>query len=125
MVIASVRWRFRTGAAKEVFPGQLRSGATRLRIQLLLVPHQHARFSCESTASACSDQAHDRLWYVTKEAFSYISAVKIRVASDGKGVDTNVQHSMNPLDEIVVEEAVRLRERYKGVVDKIVCLRID
>ncbi|KAI3627491.1 Putative electron transfer flavoprotein subunit [Malassezia furfur] len=46
-------------------------------------------------------------------------AVKIRVASDGKGVDTNVQHSMNPFDEIAVEEAVRLRERHKGVVDKI------
>ncbi|WFD02488.1 Putative electron transfer flavoprotein subunit [Malassezia obtusa] len=50
-------------------------------------------------------------------------AVKIRVASDGKGVDTNVQHSMNPFDEIAVEEAVRLRERHKGVVDKIDVLR--
>lgn len=49
------------------------------------------------------------------------AAVKIRVASDGKGVDTNVQHSMNPFDEIAVEEAVRLRERHKGVVNKIVC----
>ena len=27
---------------------------------------------------------------------------------------------MNPFDEIAVEEAVRLRERHKGVVDKIV-----
>lgn len=31
---------------------------------------------------------------------------------------------MNPFDEIAVEEAVRLRERNKGVVDKIVCFRM-
>ena len=41
------------------------------------------------------------------------------MASDGKGVDHNVQHSMNPFDEIAVEEAVRLRERHKDVVKKI------
>lgn len=47
-------------------------------------------------------------------------AVKIRVASDGKGVDTNVKHAMNPFDEIAVEEAVRLREKHKDAVSKIV-----
>ncbi|PKI83145.1 Putative electron transfer flavoprotein subunit [Malassezia vespertilionis] len=52
-----------------------------------------------------------------KRAIDY--AVKIRVASDGKGVDTNVQHSMNPFDEIAVEEAVRLRERNKDAIKKI------
>ncbi len=37
--------------------------------------------------------------------------VKIRVAADGSGVETaNVKMSMNPFDEIAVEEAVRLRE---------------
>ncbi|WFD29725.1 Putative electron transfer flavoprotein subunit [Malassezia sp. CBS 17886] len=46
-------------------------------------------------------------------------AVKIRVNPDGKGVDTNVQHSMNPFDEIAVEEAVRLRERNKEAISKI------
>ena len=47
--------------------------------------------------------------------------VKVRVKSDGTGVDTaGVKMSMNPFDEIAVEEAVRLRERHKGVVDKIV-----
>jgi len=41
--------------------------------------------------------------------------VKVRVKSDGSGVDVaNVKHSMNPFDEIAVEEAVRLKE--KGVV---------
>jgi electron transfer flavoprotein beta subunit len=37
--------------------------------------------------------------------------VKIRVKSDGTGVETsNVKMSMNPFDEIAVEEGVRLRE---------------
>ena len=38
--------------------------------------------------------------------------VKVRVKADGTGVDTaNVKMSMNPFDEIAVEEAVRLKER--------------
>ena len=45
--------------------------------------------------------------------------VKVRVKSDGSGVDiANVKMSMNPFDEIAVEEAVRLKE--KGVVTEIV-----
>ena len=37
--------------------------------------------------------------------------VKIRVKADGTGVETaNVKFSMNPFDEIAVEEAVRLKE---------------
>ncbi|MFO7858233.1 MAG: electron transfer flavoprotein subunit beta/FixA family protein, partial [Ectothiorhodospiraceae bacterium] len=38
--------------------------------------------------------------------------VKVRVRADGSGVETdNVKMSMNPFDEIAVEEAVRMRER--------------
>ena len=49
--------------------------------------------------------------------------VKPRVKSDGSGVDlTNVKMSMNPFDEIAVEEAIRLKE--KGVVTEIVVLSI-
>ena len=41
--------------------------------------------------------------------------VKIRVRGDGSGVDlTNVKMSINPFDEIAVEEAVRLREAGKA-----------
>jgi electron transfer flavoprotein beta subunit len=41
--------------------------------------------------------------------------VKIRVKPDGSGVDlTNVKMSMNPFDEIAVEEAIRLREAGKA-----------
>jgi electron transfer flavoprotein beta subunit len=40
--------------------------------------------------------------------------VKVRVKADGTGVDTtNVKFSMNPFDEIAVEEAVRLKEAGK------------
>ena len=40
--------------------------------------------------------------------------VKIRVKADGSGVETaNVKFSMNPFDEIAVEEAVRLKEAGK------------
>lgn len=47
--------------------------------------------------------------------------VKVRVKSDGAGVDiANVKMSMNPFDEIAVEEAVRLKE--KGVVTEVVAV---
>ncbi|KAI0316271.1 electron transfer flavoprotein beta subunit [Amylostereum chailletii] len=46
-------------------------------------------------------------------------AVKIRVNPQQTGIDTNVKHSMNPFDEIAVEEAVRLRERLKDQIKSI------
>ena len=47
--------------------------------------------------------------------------VKVRVKSDGTGVDiANVKMNMNPFDEIAVEEAVRLKE--KGVVTEIIAV---
>jgi electron transfer flavoprotein beta subunit len=47
--------------------------------------------------------------------------VKVRVKADGTGVETaNVKMSMNPFDEIAVEEAVRLKEA--GVVSEIVAV---
>ncbi|WP_188070320.1 electron transfer flavoprotein subunit beta/FixA family protein [Sphingobium jiangsuense] len=49
--------------------------------------------------------------------------VKPRVRSDGSGVDlSNVKMSMNPFDEIAVEEAIRLKE--KGVASEIVVVSI-
>lgn len=49
--------------------------------------------------------------------------VKIRVKPDGSGVDTaNVKMSINPFDEIAVEEAVRLKE--KGIAREIVVVSI-
>ena len=49
--------------------------------------------------------------------------VKVRVKSDGSGVElSNVKMSMNPFDEIAVEEAIRLKE--KGVATEIVAVSI-
>jgi electron transfer flavoprotein beta subunit len=49
--------------------------------------------------------------------------VKVRVKSDGSGVETgNVKMSMNPFDEIACEEAVRLKE--SGLVTEIVAVSI-
>ncbi len=49
--------------------------------------------------------------------------VKIRVKSDGSGVDlANVKMSMNPFDEISVEEAIRLREA--GVAEEIIAVSV-
>ena len=47
--------------------------------------------------------------------------VKVRVKADGSGVDiANVKMSMNPFDEIAVEEAVRLKEA--GVASEVVAV---
>ena len=49
--------------------------------------------------------------------------VKPRVKADGSGVDlANVKMSMNPFDEIAVEEAIRLKE--KGVATEIIAVSI-
>ena len=49
--------------------------------------------------------------------------VKVRVKTDGSGVDlANVKMSMNPFDEIAVEEAIRLREA--GKVTEVVAVSI-
>jgi electron transfer flavoprotein beta subunit len=47
--------------------------------------------------------------------------VKVRVLADGSGVDTkNVKMSMNPFDEIALEEAVRLKE--KGLASEVIAV---
>lgn len=49
--------------------------------------------------------------------------VRIRVKSDGTGVEThNVKMSMNPFDEIALEEAIRLRE--SGIASEVVIVSI-
>ncbi|MGR3570961.1 electron transfer flavoprotein subunit beta/FixA family protein [Brevirhabdus sp.] len=49
--------------------------------------------------------------------------VKVRVKADGSGVDlANVKMSMNPFDEIAVEQAIRLREA--GKVEEIIAVSI-
>ena len=50
-------------------------------------------------------------------------AVKIRVKLDGSGIElANVKMSINPFDEIAVEEAVQLRK--KGLLRKLLWFRL-
>ena len=49
--------------------------------------------------------------------------VKARVKADGSGIDlANVKMSMNPFDEIALEEAIRLKE--KGIAEEIIAVSI-
>ena len=49
--------------------------------------------------------------------------VKVRVKADGSGVDlANVKMSMNPFDEIAVEQAIRLKEA--GQADEVIAVSI-
>ena len=49
--------------------------------------------------------------------------MKVRVKADGSGVDlANVKMSMNPFDEIAVEEAIRLKEA--GKADEIIAVSV-
>jgi len=62
-----------------------------------------------------------KLLVAVKRVVDY--AVKIRVKADGSGVElANVKMSMNPFDEIAVEEAVRLKE--KGTATEVVAVSI-
>ena len=62
-----------------------------------------------------------RVMVAVKRVIDY--NVKARVKPDGSGVDcSNVKMSMNPFDEIAVEEAVRLKE--KGVATEIVAVSV-
>ncbi|HRN83827.1 MAG TPA: electron transfer flavoprotein subunit beta/FixA family protein [Hyphomicrobium sp.] len=62
-----------------------------------------------------------KLLVAVKRVVDY--AVKIRVKADGSGIElANVKMSMNPFDEIAVEEAVRLKE--KGTATEVVAVTI-
>jgi electron transfer flavoprotein beta subunit len=62
-----------------------------------------------------------RLLVGCKRVIDY--AVKVKVKSDGKGVETeNTKHSLNPFDEIAVEEAIRMKE--KQVASEVIAVSI-
>lgn len=62
-----------------------------------------------------------RVIVTVKRCIDY--AIKIRVKGDKSGVEiNNVKHSMNPFDEIAVEECVRLKEQKK--VSEIIAVTI-
>jgi electron transfer flavoprotein beta subunit len=62
-----------------------------------------------------------RVLVTAKRCVDY--AIKIRVKNDKSGIETNnIKHSLNPFDEIAIEESVRLKELKK--VSEIVALTI-
>jgi electron transfer flavoprotein beta subunit len=71
------------------------------------------------TSTGTQEQHGMKIMVAVKRVVDY--NVKVRVKADGSGVDTaNVKMSMNPFDEIAVEEAVRLRE--KGAAGEVVAV---
>ncbi len=76
----------------------------------------------EKNKKACRGARRDmKLLVAVKRVVDY--AVKIRVKADGTGVElANVKMSMNPFDEIAVEEAVRLKE--KGGATEVVVVSV-
>jgi len=62
-----------------------------------------------------------RVFVPVKRVVDY--AVKVRVKPDKSGVETNnVKMSMNPFDEIAIEEAIRMKE--KGVATEVVAITL-
>src|SRR5918994_1154326 len=79
---------------------------------------QRQRASC--CASPRSNSAM-KVLVAVKRVVDY--NVKIRVRTDGSGVETaNVKMSMNPFDEIANEEAIRLKE--KGLAEEVVAVSL-
>jgi electron transfer flavoprotein beta subunit len=81
-------------------------------------------FSLYSIAPLQNEKAQNRSMKVLVPIKRVVDfTVKVRVKSDSSGVDLdNVKMSMNPFDEIAVEEAIRLKER--GIVTEIVTVSI-
>jgi electron transfer flavoprotein beta subunit len=74
-----------------------------------------------ATQAIGNKEAHMKVLVPVKRVIDY--NVKVRVKADGTGVDlANVKMSMNPFDEIAVEEAIRLKE--KGVATEIVAVSV-
>merc|ERR1712210_353509 len=83
----------------------------KLKVQLVQCPHlANGLISIWSYLFCISPIAKMRVLVGVKRVIDY--AVKIRVKPDKSGVVTEgVKHSMNPFDEIAVEEAIRLKEK--------------
>ena len=83
----------------------------KLKVQLVHCPHlANGLISIWSYLFCISPIAKMRVLVGVKRVIDY--AVKIRVKPDKSGVVTEgVKHSMNPFDEIAVEEAIRLKVR--------------
>src|ERR1700730_8584289 len=69
----------------------------------------------------CGGEGEMKALVAVKRVIDY--NVKIRVKADKTGVETaNVKMSMNPFDEIAVEEALRLREA--GIIEEVIAVSL-
>jgi electron transfer flavoprotein beta subunit len=71
--------------------------------------------------TACPNEDEMKALVAVKRVVDY--NVKVRVKADKSGVETaNVKMSMNPFDEIAIEEALRLREA--GIVEEVIAVSL-
>src|ERR1700744_3241381 len=76
---------------------------------------RHLLRSCVNAVSAASNKEESSMKALVAVKRVVDANVKVRVKADGSGVDlANVKMSINPFDEIAVEEAVRLKEQGKA-----------
>jgi electron transfer flavoprotein beta subunit len=108
-----MRWRAITG------DGLARLGECRTRSLAGAPPLPHSLLNARRHRCAYFSENVMKALVPVKRVVDY--NVKVRVKSDGTGVDIgNVKMSMNPFDEIAVEEAVRLREQ--GVLTEVIAV---
>jgi electron transfer flavoprotein beta subunit len=88
---------------------------------VLCLSHQSEAVCSKITSERLLQASHMKIIVAVKRVVDY--NVKVRVKSDQSGVETaNVKMSMNPFDEIAVEEAVRLKEA--GIATEVVAVSI-
>src|SRR5712664_1729692 len=98
--------------------GRMRAGRPRsqMRRPASCLPRARALFRADA---ACRNEDEMKALVAVKRVIDY--NVKIRVKADHTGVETaNVKMSMNPFDEIAVEEALRLREA--GIIEEVIAV---
>src|SRR5260221_815541 len=84
------------------------------------LPYARARAYCRRKF-ACPNEDEMKALVAVKRVVDY--NVKVRVKADKSGVETaNVKMSMNPFDEIAIEEALRLREA--GIVEEVIAVSL-
>lgn len=86
-------------------------------LYLFVHPRAHRPLAIFSATTQCYATAALRILVPCKRVIDY--AVRPRVLADNSGIDrAGVKHSMNPFDEIAIEEALRIREKLCSAADK-------
>src|SRR6476659_8786709 len=98
-------------------PAGVPARCRRSRVEVRASCLRGARALFRADACACRSEDEMKALVAVKRVVDY--NVKVRVKADKTGVElANVKMSMNPFDEIAIEEALRLRE--KGIVEEVI-----